>query len=85
MKCAGHVKTAPPSSAPLLTREEAAALLGVSVWSLAAWARDGVGPTYYRRGYSPRCPSAYRREDALQFKEQRRKPELQTVQLAAQG
>ena len=30
----------------LLTTEETAKLLNVTVWSMNAWARDGVGPPY---------------------------------------
>lgn len=54
-----------------LTRKEAALYLGVSCPSLARWACNGVGPTFYRLGRDAR----YDRADLDAFLiKQRREP-----------
>lgn len=39
-----------PNDPGLLTREEAATVLGVSVSSLAHWSMSGIGPVFVRLG-----------------------------------
>lgn len=55
--------------ASYLTRQQAAAYLGVSVPSLARWASQGTGPAHYKLGRFTR----YRQDDLDEFVETRRK------------
>jgi excisionase family DNA binding protein len=48
---------------PLVTEDEAASLLRVSLTSVRRWRREGRGPVYRKIGRSVR----YRREDLVDF------------------
>jgi excisionase family DNA binding protein len=60
-------------STTFMTRKEAADYLDVSVPSLARWASQGIGPTYYKLGRQTR----YLKADLDAFVESRRKPGIE--------
>jgi len=67
MPPAPYYRTAPPSRRPLMTRRQAAHLLGVTVFCMEKWAERQTGPAFYRMGFATRSRSAYRIEDLETF------------------
>jgi hypothetical protein len=68
---AKHGFKAEPSRTPLLNRQAAAEVFGVSVSLLEKLASRGTGPRYYRVVKSKRAAAAYRIEDLENFFETR--------------
>jgi excisionase family DNA binding protein len=52
-----------PANEPLVTEDEAASLLRISLTSVRRWRREGRGPVYRKIGRSVR----YRRDDLADF------------------
>jgi hypothetical protein len=50
---------------PLMSRNEAARLLGMSPKSLRSLAVDGAGPRFLKRGLSQQSRTYYRRSDCV--------------------
>ena len=55
----------------LLTAKKTAGELGVSVWTLAIWRNQGVGPPYLKLGDYPSAPVRYKRSTNAAWLESR--------------
>jgi predicted DNA-binding transcriptional regulator AlpA len=64
--------TQPPDLPELLTEQQAAALLTVSIPTMARWRREGTGPPWFRLGGATKGAVRYRRDELLAWLEQQR-------------
>lgn len=51
----------------LLTSQEVAGLLGVSLPTLSRWRADGEGPAFLKLGRGPKAPVRYRVQEVERF------------------
>jgi predicted DNA-binding transcriptional regulator AlpA len=62
----------PPEPPELLTEQQAAALLTVSIPTMGRWRREGTGPPWFRLGGAKKGAVRYRRDELLAWLEAQR-------------